>query len=131
MIGLDTNVLVRYLVQDDDDHSPRARRLVDSLDDQHQGFISVVALAEVHWVLRSAYRVSRKEAAAIVGELLRAQELVLQAPDAVRGALARMGDDVDFADALIGELGDAAGCDWTATFDRRAAARLPGMRLVD
>lgn len=130
MIGLDTNVLVRYAVQDDAEQSARATQLMESLDEDTQGFISVVALVELHWVLRRTYKVGRETAAGTVRKLLDARELALQEPDAVRRALTRTGDDVDFPDALISEFDDAAGCDYTVTFDRRAA-RLPGMRLVD
>lgn len=129
MIGLDTNVLVRYIVQDDQDQSPRATRLIESLDERNQGFVSVVALVELHWVLRRAYKVDRDDAAGIVRGLLDAKELSLQEPDMVRRALRRLTDDVDFSDALISELGAAAGCAYTATFDRRAT-RLAGMELV-
>ena len=130
MIGLDTNVLVRYAVQDDPEQSARATQLMESLDEDNQGFISVVALVELHWVLRRTYKVGRETAAGTVRMLLDARELALQEPDAVRRALTRTGDDVDFPDALISEFDHAAGCDYTVTFDRRAA-RLPGMRLVD
>lgn len=129
MIGLDTNVLVRYIVQDDEEQSPRASRLIDGLDENDQGFVSVVALVELHWVLRRAYKVSREDAAGIIRKLLGAKELSLQEPDAVRRALTRLTDDVDFSDALISELDAAAGCAYTATFDTRAT-RLPRMRLV-
>lgn len=130
MIGLDTNVLVRYAVQDDAEQSARATQLMESLDEDNKGFISVVALVELHWVLRRTYKVSRETAAGTVRKLLDARELALQEPDAVRRALTRTRNDVDFPDALISEFDDAAGCDYTVTFDRRAA-RLPGMRLVD
>ncbi|MGH3664778.1 MAG: PIN domain-containing protein [Egibacteraceae bacterium] len=129
MIGLDTNVLVRYIVQDDQDQSPRATRLIESLDEHNQGFVSVVALVELHWVLRRAYKVSRDDAAVIIRKLLDAQELSLQEPDTIRRALRRLTDDVDFSDALIRELDAAAGCAYTATFDRRAT-RLAGIELV-
>lgn len=129
MIGLDTNVLVRYIVQDDEEQSPRAARLIEDLDDNDQGFVSLVALVELHRVLRRAYKVSREDAAGIIRKLLEAKELSLQEPDAVRRALTRLPDDVDFSDALISELNAAAGCVYTATFDTRAT-RLARMRLV-
>lgn len=129
MIGLDTNVLVRYITQDDMDQSARATRLVESLDERSQGFVSIVALVELHWVLRRAYKVSSEDAARTIRKLLNARELSLQEPDAVRRALTRLADDIDFSDALISELGAAAGCAYTATFDGRAA-RLAGMKLV-
>jgi predicted nucleic-acid-binding protein len=129
LIGLDSNVLVRYFTQDDKDQSARATRLVEGLDEDNQGFVSLVALVELHWVLRRAYKVSRDDATGILRKLLNAQELVVQEPDAVRRALTRVAGDIDFSDALISELDTAAGCVYTATFDGRAA-RLVGMELV-
>lgn len=129
MIGLDTNVLVRYLAQDDPDQSAQATALIESFDEEHRGFISTVALVELHWVLRRAYKVGRAEAAAIIGKLLESQELTLQEPDLIRRALTKLREDLDFSDAVISEAGEAAGCTHTATFDRRAA-RLKGMTLL-
>lgn len=129
MIGLDTNVLVRYVTQDDPQQSALATRLVDSLDEHRPGFVSVVALVELHWVLRRAYRVSRATAASVIRTLLDARELLVEESDAVRRAVDRLVGDADFADALVSELGRLAGCEHTVTFDR-VAARLPGMELV-
>src|SRR5882757_4840740 len=98
------------------------------LDDENPGFVSLVVLSELHWVLRRAYNVSREDVATVVRRLLDAREITVQEPDAVRRALNRPGP-ADFPDALISELGLLAGCDYTATFDRRAA-RLSGMKLV-
>lgn len=103
--------------------------MIESLDESNQGHVSLVALVELHWVLRRAYKVSRDDVATIIRKLLDAQELSLQEPDAVRWALRRLVDDVDFSDALIRELDAGAGCAHTATFDNRAS-RLAGMRPV-
>ncbi len=81
MIGLDTNVLVRYVVQDDPDQSARATALVESLDDQRRGFVSVVVLVELAWVLRRAYGARPDDVHAVVDRLLRARELVVQDAD--------------------------------------------------
>lgn len=129
MIGLDTNVLVRYIAQDDVDQAARATRLIESLDTENRGFVSLVALVELHWVLRRAYKVSRDDSANIVRQLLAAKELLVQEPDAVRRALSRTTGDADFSDALIYELGEQEGCAHTATFDERAT-QMPGMQLV-
>lgn len=129
MIGLDTNVLVRYLAQDDDEQTPRATEIVEALDEQGQGFVCLVALVELHWVLRRTFGVSADEAALIVEGLLAAAWLVVQESDLVRRAVGQARTGVDFADALVAELGAAAGCTTTFTFDRRAA-RHPGMTLL-
>lgn len=129
MIGLDTNVLVRYLAQDDPQQSARATRLVEKLNEDHQGFVSIVVLVELHWVLRRAYHVGAPDLATIIRTLLDAKEIVVQHADVVRRALLRASEQADFPDALISELGESAGCSHTATFDERAG-RLHGMRLV-
>jgi predicted nucleic-acid-binding protein len=129
VIGLDTNVLVRYIVGDDPEQSARARRVVETLTQERPGFVSVVVLAELHWVLRRTYRVGADDAAAVVRDLLDAQEIIVAEADAVRRAHSRVREGVDFVDALVAEVADAAGCEYTATFDRQAS-RHPTMRLV-
>jgi predicted nucleic-acid-binding protein len=129
VIGLDTNVLVRYLTQDDPDQAARATALIESLDEDDPGYISIVALIELHWILRRAYQVSRGEVAAIMHKLLEARELLLEEPEVIRRALTSLDDGTDFPDAVISESGAAAGCSGTATFDRRAS-RLKAMFLV-
>lgn len=129
MIGLDTNVLVRYITQDDAEQSAAATELIESLTEDEPGFVSVVVLVETYWVLRSAYKVDRVEAAKVISTLTEAEEIVVQERDAVRRALSNLDDSLDLADALIDVLGTSAGCVHTVTFDRRAAA-LPGMQLL-
>ncbi len=129
MIGLDTNVLVRYVTQDDPEQSQHATQLLESLDTENQGFVSIVVLVELHWVLRRAYHVSRVDAADVIGKLLNAEELLLQEPEAVHRALAQLTERIDFPDALISELGTMAGCTHTVTFDDKAAM-LPAMMLL-
>lgn len=122
-------MLVRCITQDDPEQSAHATQLVESLDEDNPGFVSIVALVELYRVLRSAYKTTRADAAAVVKQLLVARELRVQEPDAVRRSLTRLTDTVDFPDAMISELGTLAGCDHTATFDRQAA-QIRGMRLL-
>ncbi len=129
MIGLDTNVLVRYVVQDDPDQSARATALVESLDDQRRGFVSVVVLVELAWVLRRAYGARPDDVHAVVDRLLRARELVVQDADVVRLALRLAVAGADFPDAVISGVNAGAGCDTTVTFDV-GASRHTGMRLL-
>ncbi len=121
MIGLDTNVVVRYLVQDDPDQSAAASALIEGLTETEPGYISLVTVVELYWVLRRAYKVSVDRCAELVGGLLDARELRVDQDDVVRAALGASPDGLDFADAVVAELGRAAGCDYTVTFDRRAA----------
>ncbi|MBB2890968.1 PIN domain-containing protein [Flexivirga oryzae] len=120
MIGLDTNVVVRYLVQDDPDQSAAASALIEDLTETEPGYISLVTVVELYWVLRRAYRVSPARCTELLEGLLDARELRVGQDDLVRAAL-RDADGLDFADAVIAELGRTAGCERTVTFDRRAA----------
>ncbi len=123
MIGLDTNVLVRYLVQDDADQARRAARLIETRCTPDQpGFVNRIVLCELVWVLESCYDQSRDVVAAILSRLLRSAELIIEdAKDAEHAIKAYRGRGVDFADALVGETNRRNGCATTATFDRKAA----------
>ncbi len=131
MIGLDTNVLVRYFVADDPAQSARAARFIESrctMDDP--GFVDRVALCELVWVLSSGYGYGRAEIARVLDALLASRDIVLEDHEAVRGAArAFERGAADFADALIGLVNRARGCAATATFDRKAA-RLAGFVAV-
>lgn len=130
MIGLDANVIVRYLAQDHPEQSARASELIDGLTAAKPGFVSLVAMVETYWVLRSAYGESRARCAELIDGLLDARELRVGSDAIVRAASAACRDDgADFADAVIAELGRVAGCEHTMTFDRRAA-RGRHMRLL-
>lgn len=121
MIGLDTNVVVRYLTQDDAEQSEAASAVIESLTANEPGYLSVVTVVEVYWVLRRAYGVGRDQCADLVEGLLNSKELRIDHDSTLRSALTASRSGLDFADAVIAELGQAAGCDRTVTFDRRAA----------
>jgi predicted nucleic-acid-binding protein len=125
MVGLDTNVLVRYLAQDDAAQSARATRLVErELSEREPGYIGLVVLVETCWVLRRLYGATPDEVRQVVRDLLAARQLVVEQRALVARALARLGDKAgDLADALIAEGAAEAGCARTVTFDRT------GMRL--
>jgi predicted nucleic-acid-binding protein len=126
VIGLDTNILLRFLVLDDPAQSGRAVRIMGTLSEDEPGFVSVVVLAETIWVLDRVYRQDRAAIADVVQELLSSDGLALEHPAAVAMALSATRDQsADFVDALIGAVAAEAGCERTLTFDRRAA-RLPG-----
>ncbi|MDZ7591356.1 MAG: type II toxin-antitoxin system VapC family toxin [Rubrivivax sp.] len=130
MIGLDTNVLARYVMQDDPRQSPRATRLIESLSAEAPGFVPVVTLVELVWVLSGSYGLNRAQVATVIETLLRSRELLIDRAELVAQALARFGTaGADFADALIERIATAAGCGETMTFDS-GAARVAGMTLV-
>lgn len=121
MIGLDTNVVVRYLVQDEPDQSATAATVIDALTEKDPGFLSLVTVVELYWVLRRAYKISTARCAELVEGLLDARELRVDQDSIVRAALTASRGGLDFADAVIAELGRVAGCEHTVTFDQRAA----------
>ncbi|MEQ1932150.1 MAG: type II toxin-antitoxin system VapC family toxin [Parvularculaceae bacterium] len=123
MIGLDTNVLVRWLVQDDALQSRRATALIErELSKDAPGFVSVVTIAEVVWVLERAYAVDSAEIAASIEGLLAAEALVIDREQDVFTAMVALKEGrASFSDALIAAIGKSSGCRSTLTFDRRAA----------
>ena len=127
MIGLDTNILLRYLVQDDPIQSRRATEIIERrIAGENLGFVSVVAMAEIVWVLDSSYAYADHEIAAAVERILQIDFLVVEREQEVFTAMTALREGRgSFADALIAALGARAGCATTLTFDRKAL-RLPG-----
>jgi predicted nucleic-acid-binding protein len=130
MIGLDTNILVRYLAQDDAVQSLVATDVIEfRLTEENPGFISIVAMVEMVWVLDRAYGLAGREIAAGLERLLQADTLVVENQQGVFTAMIALKEGTgSFADALIGALGARAGCSRTLTFDK-TALRLPGFEL--
>ena len=131
MNGLDTNILVRYLTQDDPIQSRKATELIERrFTSERPGFISLVTIAETVWVLGSVYELTRLEIANTIERILQADTLLVQNEQQVFTAMVslRLGWGA-FADALIAALGTWAGCDSTLTFDRKAL-RLGGFELL-
>ncbi|MGA7460876.1 MAG: type II toxin-antitoxin system VapC family toxin [Candidatus Korobacteraceae bacterium] len=131
MIGLDSNILIRYFAQDEPDQSRRATVLIERhLSARTPGFVSVVALAETMWVLQRVYRLRKDQVALIIEQMLGADALIVEHEAAVATALTALWEDRgDFADALIGAINAQSGCSRTITFDRKAL-RLPGFELL-
>ena len=132
MIGLDTNVLLRYIAQDDPKQSPRATEIIEQrLTEQEPGFISLVTVLEVVWVLKSLFKRSRQDIANDIEMLLAADTLEVQNEQEVYLAVVALRNGSGtFEDALIGALGVWRGCSATLTFDEGAAKRLHGFQLI-
>src|SRR5271169_866952 len=122
MIGLDTNILVRYLAQDDPVQSPKAREVFERrLTEKDPGFVSVVAMVETVWVLDRAYGLSSQEISAAVERMLQADVLIVENEQEVFTAMVALKrGEGSFADAMIGALGSRAACVRTLTFDHKA-----------
>ena len=132
MIGLDTNVLLRYLAQDDPTQSRRATEIIERrLTEEELGFVSLLSVLEVVWVLKSLFKRSRQEIANDIEMLLAADTIEVQNEQEVYTAVVALRNGVGtFEDALIGSLGIWRGCSATLTFDEEAAKRLHGFQLA-
>ena len=124
MIGLDTNVLLRALLPDDEADGARARELVRRHHaDQSPAFVNHVVLCETAWVLARTYRYSRQQIHDALATILATSAFVVPERDLVEEAMQIFrATRADFADCLIGVLNRRAGCATTYTFDRRASA---------
>ena len=130
MMGLDTNVLVRYIMQDDAKQSPLASRLIESLSSAKPGFVPIIVIVELAWVLSSAYELSRGQLVEAFEGLLRTKELVVERAEIVWKSLRSFQSaNAEFADCLIAESARACGCERIMTFDR-GAAKSGGMSLI-
>lgn len=121
MIGLDTNVLVRYLMDDDEEQSPRAKALIDSAAERGEPlFISHVVLCEMTWVLGSVFRLPKDALVEALSDVVRTAQFVVEEPDIAARALSRYASGrADFADYVIAERSNQAGGELVATFDRK------------
>ncbi len=131
MIGLDTNIIIRYLTQDDPQQSKSAEYIIETeLDSKNQGFISLIVLIEVIWVLKTCYQQSKPELYHIVESLLTTKQLIIEKSDNAYKALRiwQKGNG-DYSDALIAVLSQENGCAYILTFDKKAVSA--GMKLVN
>lgn len=130
MIGIDTNVLVRYFIEDDPVQSRLTDSFFRSLSSADPGWISQATILEFAWIMKSVRRLDRKTIAAMMGKLTMLDSIVVERADIVDKALQwyRNGN-AEFADCLIAASGRAAGCAKTVTFDK-IAARDAGMELL-
>jgi predicted nucleic-acid-binding protein len=128
VIALDTNVLVRYLVGDDAQQAAVARQVIEeTLTSSDPGFVSLVVLVELNWVLMRVYGCPASQVASICAELLASPTIVVEQASVVAAAIALTHEDL--ADNLLHEVGKSHGCARTVTFDRRFA-RTPGVELA-
>lgn len=131
MIGIDTNVLLRFLVDDDPEQNRVARRMMSECNADDPVFISSVTLAETVWVLTRTLRYPASDIFAMLRDLLASDGVVIEHGDELGLLLGRDGGPAaELADHLIAWSGLAAGCARTLTFDRRSARAVPSMELI-
>ncbi len=134
MIGLDTNVLARYLAQDDARQSAAATRLVEKeISIASPGFVSLVVIAELCWVLHRLYSATMDELVTMLEDLLHTPQFQIEQRDIVQAAIQRFKQrsprKSGVTDALIAQIAASAGCTHTVSFDK-AAVRSAGMTLL-
>jgi len=128
--GLDTNVLLRYILRDDADQYAAAEAVFTSLTRECPGFITQVTLAEMYWVLSRSMKFSRAECLAVISKLVHAREFEFDDGESVVRALTLAEAGADFGDALIQGTMELFGVGRVVTFDRAAAQRL-GWELLE
>jgi len=123
MLGIDTNVLVRFLVRDDQNQFEKARKLLKrEVSNGRRVFINQLVLLETEWVLRSRYGLAKTQMLETISRLLDAPDIQLEDEPAVEEALFIWRDaKADFADCLIGARNRRLGCRATVTFDTKAS----------
>ena len=130
MIGLDTNVVVRYIMQDEPKQTQEAIQFIESyLSDQERGYLTIVVVVEIIWVLKTVYRVSKPELVTLIRQLLTTTQLQIERADLVYQALRIFESScADFSDSLIATVAKSDGCRQTVTFDKAAIS--VGMQLL-
>lgn len=131
MIGIDTNVLIRYIAQDDPHQTQLATTFIEkTCTTENPGFINHITLCEMCWVLKRLYKTRREQLRQIIEQLLRTAELAVQQPQIVWMALgAFQKSDADFPDCLIAQVNAANNCAATVTLDQQAA-RVAGFQIL-
>ncbi|TPJ78559.1 type II toxin-antitoxin system VapC family toxin [Mesorhizobium sp. B2-6-2] len=130
-VGIDTNVLLRMVLNDDAEQRARALAFGLGLNEEKPGFVSLIVLVEFSWSLLSRYRMPKEQVQTAIQRLLKVKTLAFEDFDAIVVALERSSSpQVDFADALIAEHNRNLGCSHTVTFDQRAARTILGMELL-
>ena len=123
MIGLDSNILLRAIANDDKIQSPLARKFLSTLGSSNPAYLNTIVVSEIAWTLRVRYKLTLEEVLARFDALLRSDAYIIAERQAVNRAMLRCENHkLEFPDALIGELNLAAGASRTLTFDADAGA---------
>jgi predicted nucleic-acid-binding protein len=122
LIGLDTNILIRFFAKDDPEQSRKAKKLIDSLTRQEPGWVALTTVVELVWVITRQTRGGRTAVTTFLVQLLTREDIVVEHSSVVERAFQRYRNGrADFADCLIAASAQAAGCRKTVTFNRKAA----------
>ena len=130
MIGLDTNVLARYFTRDDEKQAAKASRLIGRCSSENPGYINLIVLAELFWLLDRRYKYKRDQQIALLQNMLQLDDLIIEASDDVYIALKQFGTNkVQLADCLIAARNQRAACETSYTFDK-SASKMRGFELI-
>jgi predicted nucleic-acid-binding protein len=131
MLGIDTKVLIRFLVRDDEIQFEKARKLIKrEVAAGHRVFVNQLVLMETEWVLRSRYLVPKNQIIEAISGLLNSTDIQFEDEPSIEEALFIWKESTaDFADCLIGAKNRRMGCRATVTFDGKAA-KLPGFKAA-
>ena len=130
MIGVDTNVLVRFLTADDPRQHRTALAFFGERTPADPAYVSAVTLAETVWLLRRRYGLAPEEILESLSMIIDSDDFVVEGREAIESVRGGMGQPAQLTDFLIAKLGRKAGCSRTVTFDRRAARSVPDMELL-
>lgn len=131
MIALDTNVLLRYILNDDEEQSKVVADILKQLTEKNPAFVSLIVLVELTWVLQGRQGFSKKVTCTTIKNLLNTKELKIEHEDTLLSEFSKIDfTKTDIADWLIGVSGKVAGCDHTITFDKTAAKHISAMELL-
>ena len=130
MIGVDTNVLLRFLTADDASQHASTLDFFRRRTPADPAFIGAVTLAEMIWVLRTAYSYSEEDIRKSVEMLCNSDDFVVEGREVLRAGSGEIVPSIQIADFLVAYLAQRAGCSHTVTFDQQAARSVPGMELL-
>ena len=131
MIGVDTNVLVRFFVRDDARQTSLAHKFMDERSDSDPAFVSILVIAELIWALGQIYGFDRDRIRATITLLLSSSDVVIEREDIIKGAVTEAtATNADMADTIIAAVSLNAGCSRIMTFDRDAARHIAAMELL-
>ena len=131
MIGIDTNVLVRYIAEDDPEQTALANKLIDQNSSKEKPvFITLLVICELVWVLSRAYKCNREQITEVLQNLLLTENFVIEHHDIAWQALHDFKNiNADYPDCLISRINQAFECQTTWTFDKKAS-KLPHNTLL-
>ncbi len=130
-LGIDTNVLLRLIVDDDQAQRKIVTDFGSKLNREYRGVVTLVSLLEMDWALRSQYGYDRRQSIAAIRKIMQIRGVEVECHDIVARALLLVeNENADFADGLISGRAADLGCESTVTLDQKAAKKIPAMELL-